>query len=218
MPEAWNGINPLKSSLLSQFLHRIKVEIYTYPSSAFPTQLKPYHVCSKDFLSSQLASEISKDARPERHGHIERSNSTLGNKSSLARVVSGQLSTGKQICLRGLLLSFLSRPSRDHCFHRPIKITTGCVFQILRARSIQPKFAVQNQIFGQPVVLFSRKFGNSGNFLFHWSYHFAGSNFDWSMETMVPWRSWQAITWCEKGLAVSFTTDVPMEKIYHVHT
>ena len=54
----------------------------------------------------------------------------------------------------GLLVSFLSRPSRDHCFHRPIKISTGRVFQILRARSIQPKFAVQNQICGQPVVLF----------------------------------------------------------------
>ena len=55
------------------------------PSGAFPTRLKPYHVCWKDFLSSRLASEISKDPRPERHGHIERSNSTLGNKSSLAR-------------------------------------------------------------------------------------------------------------------------------------
>ena len=53
-----------------------------------------------------------------------------------------------------LLVSFLSRPSRDHCFHRPIKISTGRVFQILRARSIQPKFAVQNQICGQSVVLF----------------------------------------------------------------
>ena len=51
-------------------------------------------------------------------------------------------------------MSFLSGPSRDHCFHRPIKISTGRVFQILRARSIQPKFAVQNQICGQPVVLF----------------------------------------------------------------
>ena len=139
----------------------------TYLSSAFPTQLKPYHVCEKDFLSSQLASEISKDARPERDGHIERSNSTLGNKSALARAVSGHLSTGKQICWRGLLVSFLSRPSRDHCFHRPVKISTGRVFQILRARSIQPKFAVQNKICGQPVVLFP------GNFLFHWSYHFA---------------------------------------------
>ena len=51
-------------------------------------------------------------------------------------------------------MSFLSRPSRDHCFHRPIKISTERVFQILRGRSIQPKFAVQNQICGQPVVLF----------------------------------------------------------------
>ena len=34
-------------------------------------------------------------------------------------------------------MSFLSRPSRDHCFHRPIKISTGRVFQILRGRSIQ---------------------------------------------------------------------------------
>ena len=85
MPGARNGINPFKSSLVSQFLYRIKVEMHIYPASATPTQLKPYHVCEKDFLSSQLASEISKDARPERHGHIERSNSTLGNKGSLAR-------------------------------------------------------------------------------------------------------------------------------------
>ena len=28
MPEARNGINPLKPSLLSQFFHRIKVEMY----------------------------------------------------------------------------------------------------------------------------------------------------------------------------------------------
>ena len=61
--------------------------------------------------------------------------STSENKSVLARVVSGQLSTGKQICWRVLLVSFLSRSSRDHCFHRPIKISTGRVFQILRARS-----------------------------------------------------------------------------------
>ena len=65
-------------------------------------------------------------------------------------------------------MSFLSRPSRDHCFHRPIKISTGRVFQIIRARSIQPKFAVQNQIYGQPVVRFPEIFGNSENFLFHW--------------------------------------------------
>ena len=45
MPEARNGINPLKSSLVSQFLHRIKVEMHTYPASATPTQLKLYHVC-----------------------------------------------------------------------------------------------------------------------------------------------------------------------------
>ena len=45
MPEARNGINPLKSSLVFQFLHRIKVEMHTYPASAPPTQLKPYHVC-----------------------------------------------------------------------------------------------------------------------------------------------------------------------------
>ena len=61
-------------------------------------------------------------------------------------------------------MSFLSRPSRDHCFHRPIKISTGRVFQILRARSIQPKFAVPNQICGQPVVRFPEIFGNSGIF------------------------------------------------------
>ena len=35
-----------------------------------------------------------------------------------------------------------------------MKISTGRVFQILRARSIQPKFPVQNQIYGQPVFLF----------------------------------------------------------------
>ena len=45
MPEARNGINPLKSSLASQFLYRIKVEMHIYPASATPTQLKPYHVC-----------------------------------------------------------------------------------------------------------------------------------------------------------------------------
>ena len=112
-------------------------------------------------------------ARPERDGHIERSNSTLGNKSALARVVSGQLATGKQICWRGLLESFLSRPSRDHCFHRPIKISTGRVFQILRARSIQPKFAVQNQICGQPVVLFP------GNF---WKFR------EFSIPLVIPFR------------------------------
>ena len=37
MPEARNGINPLKSSLVSQFLHRIKVEMCTYPASVTPT-------------------------------------------------------------------------------------------------------------------------------------------------------------------------------------
>ena len=45
MPEARNGINALKSSLVSQFLHGIKVEMHIYPASATPTQLKPYHVC-----------------------------------------------------------------------------------------------------------------------------------------------------------------------------
>ena len=45
MLEARNGINPLKSSLVSQFLYRIKVEMHIYPASATPTQLKPYHVC-----------------------------------------------------------------------------------------------------------------------------------------------------------------------------
>ena len=47
MLEACNEINPLKSSLVSQFLHTIKVEMNTYPSSAFPTQLKPYHTFSR---------------------------------------------------------------------------------------------------------------------------------------------------------------------------
>ena len=45
MLEARNGINPLKSSLVSQFLYRIKVEMHIYPASATPTQLKLYHVC-----------------------------------------------------------------------------------------------------------------------------------------------------------------------------
>ena len=99
----------------------------TYPSSAFRRNWSRITFARKIFFRVSSASEISKDARPERHGHIERSNSTLGNKSGLARVVSGQLSTGKQICWRGLLVSFLSRPSRDHCFHRPIKISTGRV-------------------------------------------------------------------------------------------
>ena len=45
MPEARNGINPLKSSLVSQFLHRIKVEMHNYPASATLTQLKLHNVC-----------------------------------------------------------------------------------------------------------------------------------------------------------------------------
>ena len=45
-------------------------------------------------------------------------------------------------------MSFLSRPSRDHCFHRPIKISTGRVFQILRARSIQPKGRTIRKVMG----------------------------------------------------------------------
>ena len=43
--ETRNGINSLKSSLVSQFLQRIKVEVNSFPSIAFPTRLKPYHVC-----------------------------------------------------------------------------------------------------------------------------------------------------------------------------
>ena len=34
MPVARNGINPLKSFLLSQFRHRIKVEMHSYPANA----------------------------------------------------------------------------------------------------------------------------------------------------------------------------------------
>ena len=45
MSETRNEINPLKSSLVSQFLHRIKAEVNSFPSIAFPTRLKPYHVC-----------------------------------------------------------------------------------------------------------------------------------------------------------------------------
>ena len=46
MPAARNGINPLKSFLVSQFLHRIKVEPdAAYPARGPPTQLKPYQVC-----------------------------------------------------------------------------------------------------------------------------------------------------------------------------
>ena len=45
MSETRNGINPLKSSLVSQFLHRIKVEVNSFPCIAFPTRSKPYHVC-----------------------------------------------------------------------------------------------------------------------------------------------------------------------------
>ena len=45
MSETRNGINPLKSSLVSQFFHRIKEEVNSFPSIAFSTRLKPYHVC-----------------------------------------------------------------------------------------------------------------------------------------------------------------------------
>ena len=130
MPEARNRINPLKSSLVSQFLHTIKVEMHTYPASAPPTQLKPYHVCWKDFLSSQLASEIWKDARPERHGHIERSNSTLGNKSSLAR--------GQQ------------RPAYSTQANRFVPGASSCVTTGLFNLNFRHRIKYD----GQPVVLF----------------------------------------------------------------
>ena len=45
-----------------------------------------------------------------------------------------------------------------------LKFLPDVFFQILRARSIQPKFAVQNQICGQPVVLFPRNFEIPGIF------------------------------------------------------
>ena len=77
MPEVRSTKIPLKSSLVSQFFHRIKVEMYIYPASVIPSQLQRYYVCKKDFLSSQLTSEIWKEPRPDRHGHIERSKSTL---------------------------------------------------------------------------------------------------------------------------------------------
>ena len=40
MPEARSTKNPLKSSLVSQFFHRIKVEMYIYPASVIPSQLQ----------------------------------------------------------------------------------------------------------------------------------------------------------------------------------
>ena len=71
----------MKSSLAPQFQHSIKVEMSTCPASVIPTQLQPYHVCYKDLLSSQPTSEILQDARPDRHGQIERPKSTLDVKS-----------------------------------------------------------------------------------------------------------------------------------------
>ena len=65
MPEARKGINPLKSSLVFQFLHRIKVEMYTYPARAILTQLKPWFhwgyykwISSVTLESAQFASVV----------------------------------------------------------------------------------------------------------------------------------------------------------------
>ena len=146
MPEARNGINPLKSSLVSQFLHRITVEMHIYPASATPTQLKPYHARSrKIFFQVSWLLRFRKTPRPERHGHIERANSTLGNKS------------------------FLTRGEQRPVVHRQtdlfpgsprvlfVKTVKGTLFSSTNQnyyRSLQPKFPVKNQIYGQPVVVF----------------------------------------------------------------
>ena len=73
-----------------------------------------YHVCWKDFLSSQLASEISKMPRQTAMVTLNVRKARWVSKMTLARVASGQLSTGKPICSRGPLVFFLSRPSRAH--------------------------------------------------------------------------------------------------------
>ena len=124
MPEARNGKKPVKSSLASPFHYKIKVEMYTYPFSATPTQLKPFH-----FQVSLLLRF--------RKMHGQNAMDTLNVRTARwvtkvpwhgGTAASMQLSTGKQICSRGLLV----------CFYR----------------TIQPKFPAQNQIYGQPVVLF----------------------------------------------------------------
>ena len=129
MTEARSEKNPLKSSLVSQFLLRIKVELYTYPAIVIPTRLQPYHVCLKDFLSNLFSSlpKFRKMLVPTTMDVLNVPNARWISKVTLTRVVSGQLSTSKPICSRGPLVSFLSRPSRVHCFYLPIKITTGHV-------------------------------------------------------------------------------------------
>ena len=76
-----------KSSLVSHFLHRIKVEICTFPLSVIPTQLQLHHVCYKGFLWRQLASETLKATRQYRHGHIGLSHTTLGIQSDPGTIV-----------------------------------------------------------------------------------------------------------------------------------
>ena len=89
MPEPRSAKNPLKTSLVSQFFHRIKVEMYIYPASVIPSQLLRYHVCKKDFLSSQLASEIWKEPRPDAMDTLNVPKARWISKVTLARVVSG---------------------------------------------------------------------------------------------------------------------------------
>ena len=87
---------------------------------------------------------------------------------------SSKLSTGKQIYSQGLLVSLLGTPLRDHCFHRQIKITTGSVSQIKGRDLFNLNFRYRIKYLDSTTYCpFSRRFGNSGNFRFHWPYHFA---------------------------------------------
>ena len=179
MPEPRSAKNPLKSSLVSQFFHSIKVEMYIYPASVIPSQLLRYHVCWKDFLSSQLASEIWKEPRPDRHGHIERSKSTLDIKS--------QPGTGSQRLVVDRQTNLFPGSPRVlfvETVQGPLFLSTNqnyyctCLQNFKRRDPFNPNFRkfrgrikrsgnfrkVRIDNFGQPleVVLF----------LFPWSYHF----------------------------------------------
>ena len=164
MPEPRSAKNPLKSSLVSQFFHRIKVEMYIYPASVIP---------------SQLASEIWKEPRPDRHGHIERSKSTLDIKSNPVtgsqRPVVDRQTNLFPVSPRVLFVETVQGPlflsTNQNCY-------CTCLQNFKRRDPFNPNFRkfggrikrngnfrkVRIDNFGQPleVVLF----------LFPWSYHF----------------------------------------------
>ena len=107
-------------------------------------------------------------------GHIERSNSTLGNRSSLARVVSGQLSTFKQICSRGLLVSLVVKTVKGPLFPSTNQNYYWTCFANFKVPSLlNLNFRYRIKYMDNLLSFFPETFGNSGNFLFHWSYQFA---------------------------------------------